>query len=112
MVLTASMALAVLLGCGVALAATVNCEGGTCVGTRSNDTLFGIPRVDEKFGLGKGDLMYGYESADRMSGGAGGDLIQAVDDQKDQIHCAGGRDEVYFDRDLDELRRCEALHRR
>ena len=54
MVLTASMALAVLLGCGVALAATVNCEGGTCVGTRSNDTLFGTPRVDKKFGLGKG----------------------------------------------------------
>ena len=49
---------------------------------------------------------------DTISGDAGGDLIQAVDDQKDQINCAGGRDEVYFDRGLDELRRCEVLHRR
>ena len=164
--LATSMALALLLACGVALAATVDCEGGTCVGTPSNDTLFGTPQVDEMFGLAKGDLMYGYESADLMSGGGGsdrmyggvgadtvngdagndavyggrgndavnggdgedllvgdagndtisgdtgGDLIQAVDDQKDQINCAGGRDEVYFDRGLDELRRCEVSHPR
>jgi hypothetical protein len=35
-----------------------------------------------------------------------------VDDQKDQINCAGGTDEVYFDRGLDELRRCEIRHPR
>jgi hypothetical protein len=48
--LVSSMALAVLVACGVALAATVDCNGGDCVGTRSNDTLFGTPRVDEEFG--------------------------------------------------------------
>jgi Ca2+-binding RTX toxin-like protein len=143
-----------------------DCNGGDCVGTRSNDTLFGTPKVDEEFGLGSGDLMYGYERADRMSGGAGGDrmyggigadtvngddgndavyggrsddavnggsgddtlmgdagnytisgdvggdLIQAVDGQKDQINCAGGRDKVYYDRGLDVLRRCEGLNPR
>ena len=164
--LTTSMALAVFLAAGVALAATVDCKGGDCVGTPSKDTLFGSPRVDDEFGLGSGDLMYGYESADQMSGGAGGDrmyggigadtlngdgggdrveggrsndtvnggpgddtlvgnqgndtisgdtgndLIQAVDGQKDQINCAGGRDKVYYDRGLDVLRRCEGLNPR
>ena len=61
------------------------------MGTSSGDTVNGDPAGN--------DAVYG-------------DLIEAVDDQKDQINCAGGRDTVYYDRGLDELRRCEDLHPR
>ena len=44
---------------GVALAATIDCTGGPCLGTRSADTLFGSPGEDEEFALGGQDLMYG-----------------------------------------------------
>ena len=46
----ASMALAVLLVCGVALAATIQCPnraGNLCVGTTGDDTLLGTNNSDE-----------------------------------------------------------------
>ncbi len=93
-VLVASMALAVLVAGGVALAATIDCTGGDCVGTRSGDAMFGSPKVDEEFGLGGGDLMYGYERADRMSGGAGGDRMYGGIG-RDTVNGDRGNDAVY-----------------
>lgn len=166
-VLLASMALALIVAGGVAFAATIDCTGGSCRGTRAPDTLFGTSRVDRQLGLGGRDLMYGYASADEMYGGGGddrmrggtgrdsvsgesgddalygnfandvvngnrgndlvvgmqgndtlsgdpgSDLIRAVDGEKDQINCGGGRrDQVYYDRGLDVLRGCEIRHAR
>jgi hypothetical protein len=125
--LAASVALAMLLACGVAFAATVDCGRGDCVGTRSDDTLFGSAQADEEFGLGGGDLMYGYKSADRIRGGrgddrifpgegddrvpagAGNDLIYAVDKASfDYIDCGEGFDEVEtIHRDDRTLRNCQ-----
>ena len=94
LLLLATTALALLVASGVALAATINCTGGSCVGTQSRDTLFGSPRVDNEFGLGGGDLMYGYESADQMSGDFGGDRMYGGL-AADTVNGDGGSDLVY-----------------
>jgi len=59
--LVASTTLAVLLACGVAVAATVRCEGGPrdpCRGTHSDDTIYGNPRSNGVAGLGGNDVIY------------------------------------------------------
>jgi len=101
--LLASIGLAVLLASGVALAATIDCRGGSCVGTQSDDTLFGSPRVDKEFGLGGNDLMYGYKSADRMSGNRGGDRMYGGPGA-DMVNGGPGNDSVVGDKGNDTLR--------
>jgi serralysin len=71
--LVASMLLAVLLASGVALAATIDCRGGVCVGTNSKDTLYGSPKVDVEFGLGGKDKLFGRAGNDDLYGGSGND---------------------------------------
>ena len=68
----AATTLAMLVACGVALAASVDCptaSGGYCYGTNSGDALYGTPNVDREFGKGGSDLMYGYGDGDFMYGG-------------------------------------------
>jgi Ca2+-binding RTX toxin-like protein len=73
----ASVALAVLLICGVALAATVNCVSGAelCEGTEEGDTLKGTQGEDHMNGLAGEDKLYGKEGRDNMRGGLGNDTL-------------------------------------
>jgi RTX calcium-binding nonapeptide repeat (4 copies) len=94
---SAATALLMLVACGAALAASINCptaSGGDCYGTNQGDAIFGTPGGDREYGRDGSDLMNGYGAADsmyggsetglgdKMRGGAGADLVngQAGDD--------------------------------
>ena len=86
----AATALAMLLACGVALAASINCPtdpDGYCYGTPQRDALYGTQNVDRMYGYAGADLMNGYGGSDfmyggnesgrgdKMNGGTGADLV-------------------------------------
>jgi len=84
----ASMALAVLLVCGVALAADIQCPnraGNLCVGTTGDDTLLGTANSDEIRGLDGADLIKGLGAKDLLRGGPG----------NDEIRGGGGADDLF-----------------
>src|SRR5215203_6168851 len=84
----ASMALAVLLVCGVALAADIQCPnraGNLCVGTTGDDTLLGTANSDEIRGLDGADLIKGLGTKDLLRGGPG----------NDEIRGGGGADDLF-----------------
>jgi Ca2+-binding RTX toxin-like protein len=105
--LLASISLAVLLACGVALAATVDCVAGevSCVGTKNDDTLNGSDERDEMYGSGGDDLLLGnggddellgYRGKDTIRGGEGEDTVYYQDQGVDKIY-GGGRDDELTD---------------
>jgi Ca2+-binding RTX toxin-like protein len=102
--LVASMLLAVLLASEVALAATIDCRGGVCVGTNSKDTLYGSPKVDVEFGLGGKDKLFGRAGNDDLYGGPGSDWWFIGGKGHDVIFGgAGAEEEMYGGRDADVL---------
>jgi Ca2+-binding RTX toxin-like protein len=92
-----------LLTAGAALAATVKCDGGGCLGTPSDDALYGTPLVDKISGGAGDDVMYGGGENDELNGGSGADTIRgnAGDDVvyggpgSDKISGKAGRDTFY-----------------
>jgi hypothetical protein len=94
----ASTALAVLVVCGVALAANIQCPnraGNLCVGTTGDDTLTGTANSDEILGRDGGDLIKGLGAKDQLSGELGDDEIRAGGAADDVF---GGRgNETTFD---------------
>ena len=109
--LLTSMALAVLLACGVAFAVDKNCPrtGGYCVGTEEPDNLSGSERRDIMEGLWGDDTLLGnegnddvtgYNGDDTLSGGAGNDdfateFSDNLHEGSDTIKGGGGYDYVY-----------------
>ena len=74
--LLTTMAVVLVLGSGVALAATVNCAAGhSCVGMPDPDTINGSTGNDEVYGYGRADTMNGYGGSDSMQGDKGSDHI-------------------------------------
>jgi len=76
--LLAVLALGLLLTGGVALAASVFCTGGQCVGTEASDTMQGLDSrstPDQIFGLGARDSIFANAGDDEVIGGAGSDEI-------------------------------------
>lgn len=63
-----SMCTAVLLACGIALAADFPCGGGSCDGTTGDHTMTGSTSADQMYGIGANDTMYGGDGADAMWG--------------------------------------------
>lgn len=92
-VLLAAMGALVLLTAGAALAATVDCDGGRCVGTRNEDTLRGTGGVDKMFGFAGNDRISGSYSGDFVYGGSGIDTIRG-DYGADTIYGQDGNDEL------------------
>jgi RTX calcium-binding nonapeptide repeat (4 copies) len=96
--LLTSMALGLLLVCGVVLAATVNCEGtsldGPCLGTSGADTLYGTPYEDHIEGRGGSDKIYGFEGDyDQLQG----DLENRTDlDGNDRVYGGPGSDNIIW----------------
>lgn len=85
--LTAVAAALVVAG-GVALAATILCDGGNCFGTNHPDTIYGTNRHDDIFakaggdyvtGRERGDDLDGQDGADRVLGGPGDDWVKGGD---------------------------------
>src|SRR5918998_611261 len=73
----ATMAVALLLSTGVALAAAIS-------GTQGNDTLRGTRRADQIYGLNGRDTLKGFAGGDELYGGAG----------LDRLVGSGGNDEI------------------
>ena len=111
----ATMALAMLLASGVALAEVFNGDDGNnrLVGTDGRDRMFGGGGDDLMRGLGGPDSMGGGDGEDTMHGsrgedvlnglggedtiygGPGNDYISSVSDNAvDQVDCGGGTDTV------------------
>ncbi len=64
-----------VVGTGVALAATIDCHGGNCFGTKRPDSIFGTNRHDTVFAREGGDFVSGRGGADNLNGGDGDDAI-------------------------------------
>jgi Ca2+-binding RTX toxin-like protein len=89
----ASMALAVLVVCGVALAANIQCPnraGNLCVGTTGDDTLTGTANSDEIRGRAGADVIDGLGAKDLLRGGPGKDEIRGSDGADDLFGGRGG----------------------
>src|SRR5919112_4935972 len=96
----AATTLAMLVACGVALAASVDCptaSGGVCEGTNRGDAIYGTSQVDREYGKGGSDLMYGYGAGDFMYGGdetGVGDKMRGGNGP-DLVNGQGGNDVIY-----------------
>jgi Ca2+-binding RTX toxin-like protein len=76
LLLLTTMALALLLAAGVALAATVTCQVGVaCNGTSSGDTITGTTSNDTIKGLGGNDTIRALEGIDKINGGPNNDTM-------------------------------------
>ena len=75
LLLLSTMVLALLLACGVALAANIPCQGGPCVGTEQNDRITGSQLDDTIEALGGRDHVTGRMGDDYVDGGGGRDEI-------------------------------------
>jgi Ca2+-binding RTX toxin-like protein len=122
-VLLTTMAVVLVLGSGVALAATtINCPNDTsqgspstylnCNGTSLADTMSGSDLADYMFGKGGADSMHGYGGIDLLQGGNGSDHIygdsgadenlwggayepEYSDTSDDYVHGGSGDDYIY-----------------
>jgi hypothetical protein len=85
-VLLTTMAVVLVLGSGVALAATtIHCPNDTssgspstylyCYGTSMADTMVGSDLLDAMYGEGGQDTMHGYGGSDHLQGGKGSDHL-------------------------------------
>src|ERR671911_2175469 len=76
LLLLTTMALALLVAGGVALAATVTCQVGvTCNGTSSDDTITGTTSNDTINGLGGNDTISALDGIDKIDGGTQNDTM-------------------------------------
>ena len=64
-----------VVGGGVALAKTINCDGGKCFGTNKSDSIFGTNRHDAIFAKKGGDFVSGRGRADNLNGQDGDDRV-------------------------------------
>jgi len=69
------MVVAIVVSSGVALAATIGCDGGLCFGTDRPDSMFGTDRHDAIFARAGGDFVSGRGSADNLNGMDGNDKV-------------------------------------
>ena len=77
--LITTMAVAMLVASGVAMAADITCPniGNLCIGTNKADTMTGTNQDDVMKGRGGGDTMQARGSGDRLFGGGGNDEVSA-----------------------------------
>jgi hypothetical protein len=83
-VLFVTMALALVLGSGVALAQVISCKTGVvCSGTPSNDTMTGTALSNDMRGLAGEDVLRARGGGDVLNGGRGKDLLDGGSDGDD-----------------------------
>ena len=74
-ILLSAIALAMVVGGGVAVAATIRCDGGFCSGTNRPDSIFGTNRHDAIFARDGGDFVSGRAGPDNLNGERGDDEV-------------------------------------
>ncbi len=74
-IVLAAIALAMVVGGGVAVAATIRCDGGRCSGTNRPDSIFGTNRHDAIFARDGGDFVSGRAGPDNLNGERGDDEV-------------------------------------
>ncbi len=74
-ILLTMVAVAIVVGSGVALAATIRCDGGRCSGTNRPDSIFGTDKSDAIFAKDGGDFVSGRGRADNLNGEDGDDEL-------------------------------------
>jgi Ca2+-binding RTX toxin-like protein len=95
LMLLSTMALAVLMVSGVALAVDKTCQADTdCLGTAQADNLTGSSGNDRILGLGGPDVILGKGGEDDLSGGGGGDEVRGGGGA-DNIQGGGGVDHLF-----------------
>ena len=125
----------VLLAGGIALAKSIECGGGPCVGTRRADTMTASSPADQINGRGGNDRIDGSLGDDEVRGGRGNDTIidnvpltdvdsifggkgnDSIDvregaaggDKPDFVDCGPGTDTVFVD-PTDTRLNCEILN--
>lgn len=101
-VLLSAIAAVLVVGGGVALAATIRCDGGDCFGTNKHDTMYGSNKHDAIFarmgddlvtGREKGDNLNGQDGADKVHGGPGDDWVKGGDG-RDMVKGSNGHDTI------------------
>jgi Ca2+-binding RTX toxin-like protein len=133
-ILLTAIAMAMVVGSGVALAATIHCGGGDCFGTNKhddifarkggdfvsgkeradnlngqdgNDDIFGGPGDDWVKGGRHNDTVKGNLGNDRITGGSGDNVLRAGDGMRDLIVCgANSENLIFYDPGLDHFRNC------
>lgn len=80
------MATTLVVGSGVALAATISCDGGVCEGTDLPDNLSSTGAVR--------DIMYGFGDRDRLNAGGGDDVLYG-NEGNDVLRGGHGGDDMY-----------------
>jgi Ca2+-binding RTX toxin-like protein len=92
MILLIAMVGALVVGSGVALAATtVTCTSNPCPGTTGADVINGTPDPETINALAGNDLVKGFGGSDETYGGDGNDLVDGF----------GGNDTIYGGRNGD-----------
>jgi Ca2+-binding RTX toxin-like protein len=74
-ILLTVIAMAIVVGGGVAVAATILCDGGNCFGTNRPDSIFGTNKHDAIFAKNGGDFVSGRGGADNLNGEDGNDRV-------------------------------------
>jgi Ca2+-binding RTX toxin-like protein len=97
------MGVALILASGVALAASIACSGGECLGTEGDDSMTGTDGYDLMYGLGGNDNMFGHFGNDDMFGGSGDDFLLG-DEDYDFPDTFLGNDTLYGGPGNDDLR--------
>lgn len=82
-----------LLTAGVALAATVKCNGGACTGTGMEDVLYGTTGVDRIQAGAGDDVVYGGAGSDELNGGSGVDTLKG-NPGNDVVYGGPGDDKI------------------
>lgn len=114
------MSIAMMLGSGVALAATLTCNTTDCLGTpnadtisgnsarnvidalRGDDTVYGNGGNDELYGNVDDDLLRGGAGIDEMYGGSGNDKVTG-NSETDYLYGGSGNDKVVGGSGVDEI---------
>ena len=92
LVLAVATAALLLVG-GTALAATLACNGGRCVGSDGPDSMFGSAVRDNIFSLKGGDLVRGNLGNDVINGDGGDDRLVGGNGD-DRVYGSDGEDVV------------------
>jgi hypothetical protein len=105
-VLLASMALALVVASGLALAVTKDCSPGptACNGTGDDDVLRGTDGANRIFGFGGDDKLLGYRGRDELDGGGNADELHGGAGDDDLFGDWGYGDELYGGGNDDTLR--------
>ncbi len=103
--LLASMALALVLVSGVALAITKTCKVNAerCTGTDNPDLLIGSVGADEIWAFSGSDVLRGRYGLDKLRGGEGDDLLEGGPDGDVVGRDTQGADRIYGGAASDEL---------